>query len=233
MKNTKLLKAYCRKTGQYFCFEMAKLSGSWKAVNMIWLTNDESKIICSEINQSEYYSHTNLLPCLKCGSRKLGGCNCSSKNHPCTLGMKYQFDCSYCSELIWDYSRTNTSHTPYTKWAGISNIPNAIKDKYGNPEGSQYDLAQDGIFNGDKVVILNLCTSKTASLNCVKGALESKGFSVSITVGRIPSAPTLKSMLSTASQLWIISQEELQFTKNHYNVIKDFFDSGHGIYMGR
>ena len=95
------------------------------------------------------------------------------------------------------------------------------------------NLAQDGIFNGDKVVILNLCTSKTASLNCVKGALESKGFSVSITVGRIPSAPTLKSMLSTASQLWIISQEELQFTKNHYNVIKDFFDSGHGIYMGR
>ena len=231
MKNTKLLKAYCRNTGQHFCFEMAKISGSWKAVNMIWLTNDESKIICSEINQPEYYSHTNLLPCLHCGNRKLGGCKCSPKVHPCTKGMKYQFDCAYCSELVWDYSRSNNSKTPYTKWAGISNIPNAIKDKYGNPEGSQYDLAQDEIFNGDKIVILNLCTAKTATLNCVKKALNNKGFSVAITIGKIPSPTELQKKLSSASQLWIISQEQLQFTPKHYDVIKEFFDAGHGLYI--
>lgn len=231
MKNTKLLKAYCNKTGQYLCFEMAKFADSWRAVNMIWINDEEANIICSEINQPEYYSHTNLLPCLKCGNRKLGGCKCSTKAHSCIKGMNYQFDCSYCSELVWDYSRTKNETTPYTKWAGISNIPNALKDKYGNPEGSQYDLAQDGIFNGDKIVILNLCTSKTASLTCVKKALESKGFSVAITVGKIPSAINLKTTLSSASQLWIISQQDLQLTSNHYKVIKDFFDSGHGLYI--
>lgn len=229
MKNTKLLKAFCKQTGQHFCFEMANTTNGWRAVNMIWITDEEAKIICSEINQAEYFSNTNLLPCLHCGTRKLGGCKCSPKVHSCTKGMKYQFDCAYCSELVWDYSRSNNSKTPYNKWAGISNIPNAIKDKYGNPEGSQYDLAQDDIFNGDKIIILNLC--KTATLDSVKKALNKKGFSVAINVGKIPSPTQLQKALSSASQLWIISQEQLQFTPEHYDVIKNFFDKGHGLYI--
>ena len=66
--------------------------------------------------------------------------------------------------------------TPYTKWAGMSNIPEAIKDKYGNPQGSQYDLVEDGSFQGYKIVVLNLCDE--CYFDQPKIALEKKGFEV-------------------------------------------------------
>jgi hypothetical protein len=37
---------------------------------------------------------------------------------------------------------------PYTPFKGANAIRAANKDKYGNPEGPQYDLARDGAFQG-------------------------------------------------------------------------------------
>ena len=155
MGTNKILKARCEKTGIVFGLELKEVGSSWKVVNFVRLSDEESKIIASEIRQPHFYTNENLLACQRCGNRKVGGCCCSKGRHSCAPNMKYQFDCIYCDSLSIDYSRS-VARSPYTKWAGISNIPDAIKDRYGNPSGSQYDLAQDGSFNGYTIVLLNL-----------------------------------------------------------------------------
>lgn len=228
MSESKLLKAHCKKTSQNMCFEMKKYGNKWKAVNMIWISNEEAQIINTEIRQNTYETNTNLLPCLKCGSRKIGGCKCSKGNHACRLGMKYQYDCAYCEELVMDYQRVK-GKGPYTQWAGISNIPGAIKDKYGNPDGSQYDLAEDYGFSGEKILILNYAI--TGQLQNVCSALRKKGFTVE-EIGRFTMTPDLlRDKLKDACQLWIISTQELMLNTAHYEVIKDFFEQGHGLYV--
>lgn len=228
MSESKMLKAYCRKTNQYFGLEIKKYGSDWKVVNMIKLSDDESKIISSEIRQSSFYTNSNLLPCVKCGNRKISGCGCSVKNHACSQHMKYQFDCVYCSEFEIDYSRA-TYKGPYTKWAGMSNIPDAIKDKYGNPQGSQYDLAQDGSFVNYKIIVLNLCNE--CDFSEPRKALNKKGFEV-IEYKTIPSAKELQRAISgNNTQLWVISHKISYMNGEHLRIIRDYYESGHGVYI--
>lgn len=109
MEGTKLIKAFCEKTGQYFALEVKKYGAKWKVVNVTHLSKDEARIVSSEIEQSSFETNENLLPCLKCGTRKVGGCSCSKKNRQCGAGMKYQFDCIYCDRLKVDYSLPSAS----------------------------------------------------------------------------------------------------------------------------
>ena len=109
MAESKFLKAYCEKTNQYFGLEIKKFGSLWKVVNMIQLSNDEAKIISSEIEQSYFETNANLIACSKCGNRKVGGCSCSKRKHQCTRNMKYQFDCVYCNEFKIDYSLPTAS----------------------------------------------------------------------------------------------------------------------------
>ena len=104
MAESKFLKAYCEKTNQYFGLEIKKFGSTWKVVNMIQLSNDEAKLISSEIEQSFFETNANLIPCSRCGNRKVGGCSCSKTKHSCARNMKYQFDCIYCNELTIDYT---------------------------------------------------------------------------------------------------------------------------------
>ena len=125
--------------------------------------------------------------------------------------------------------KSKKSALPYSKWAGVSNIPTTNKDKFGNPEGAQYDLAVDGGFKGYNILILNLC--EVASMSKAVKAMEKKGFNVELIPGKIPSPSDLERKLRDKCQLWIISQADLQFTEKHYNAIKNFYDEGHGIYV--
>ena len=109
MTESKFLKAYCSKTHQYFGLEIKKFGSVWKVVNMIKLSDEEAKIISSEIEQSSFETNSNLIPCSKCGSRKVGGCDCAKKKHQCAPNMKYQFDCIYCKELSIDYTLPSRS----------------------------------------------------------------------------------------------------------------------------
>ncbi len=109
MSESKFLKAYCAKTSQYFGLEIKKFGSTWKVVNMIKLSSDEAKIISSEIEQPSFETNSNLIPCSKCGKRKVGGCSCAKKKNQCSRSMKYQFDCIYCDELKIDYSLPTAS----------------------------------------------------------------------------------------------------------------------------
>ena len=104
MEGTKFLKARCRKTGLYFGLEILQVGSKWKVVNMIRLSDEEAKLISSEIKQTAFDTNENLLACTKCGSRRVGGCTCAQKALRCSPTMDYAFGCVYCKELQVDYS---------------------------------------------------------------------------------------------------------------------------------
>ena len=104
MSNTKLVKAYCSKTNKHFGLEVLQFGGKWKVVNFIELTDDEAKITVSEVKQDSFETNTNLLPCKRCGSRKVGGCRCTERETSCSHDMKYKFNCIYCDKMTIDYS---------------------------------------------------------------------------------------------------------------------------------
>lgn len=104
MTDTKLLKAHCHKTNQYFGLEIKKYGTTWKVVNMVKLSEDEAKVVCSEVKQATFETNANLIPCTRCSNRTVGGCACPPKLHQCSRNMKYRFDCIYCKHLKIDYS---------------------------------------------------------------------------------------------------------------------------------
>lgn len=104
-------------------------------------------------------------------------------------------------------------------------------DSYGNAQGNQYDLAVDGAFEGNTIAVLFLCRDGNANFNKPKEALKQKGFSVFQWINQPPSANELKEKLKLASQLWVISGSTKTLNDEHAEVIKEFFESGKGLYI--
>ncbi len=104
MKDTKIVKAYCEKTKQYFGIEMKKVGSEWKAVDFINMSDEEAGVVSSEVKQASFKTNTNLLPCEKCGKRDIGGCGCNVAKKSCHKGDAYDFQCIYCKHLKIDYS---------------------------------------------------------------------------------------------------------------------------------
>ncbi|MBR2459680.1 MAG: hypothetical protein IKB34_00400 [Clostridia bacterium] len=229
MEETKLLKAYCRKTGKKFILQMHKKGSTWKTVNFVDLNEDEYGAIYSEIRVDSPTTADSLVPCEGCGKRNIGGCSCPQRICDCRSGTPYNFQCIYCNELKIEYSRRITGG-PYTKWAGISQIPEATKDRFGNPEGGEYDLADDGSFQGYKILIYNM--SDFSTIGGSVRALEKKGFTVDVFTGNFPETPeALKQRLADKSQFWFLSWRDKMLSDQHVRVITDFFNQGHGIYI--
>ncbi len=225
----KILKAKCKKTGRYYGLELRRVGSDWKVANMVWLNDDESKIIASEVRQPKFYTNSNLRACKGCGTREISSCSCLRKSMRCSSQMDYKLDCIYCDQLEIDYSRPTLTGGPYTKWAGQSNIPDAIKDRYGNPQGSEYDLAQDGAFNGYTIVLLNLCNE--CNFDMPRRALEKKGFKI-VEYKSMASETELRSLLNNdKSQLWVVAHRTGFMNYEHVRIIENYFNSGHGIYI--
>ncbi len=104
MENTKLLKAYCAKAKRYLGIEIKQFGSVWKVVNVIELSDEEARVVVSEIKQASFETNDNLLACAKCGKRKVGGCSCPKKSSKCRDKKIYNFQCVYCNELKIDYS---------------------------------------------------------------------------------------------------------------------------------
>ena len=102
MRDTKFVKAYCRKTGQYFGLEVKKFGLKWKVVNMIQLSEAEACVISTEVKQSGFETNSSLIACPRCGNRRVGGCSCAKKKGRCERNMPYLFDCIYCEEIRID-----------------------------------------------------------------------------------------------------------------------------------
>jgi len=104
------------------------------------------------------------------------------------------------------------------------------RDSYGNAQSSQFDLAVDGAFEGQTVVVLQL--HQTTITEPWK-ALKTKGFSVYRMQG-VPTVKQLEEALAkkNANQFWLIAGcTGQQLTDEHALAIKKFFDKGKGVYI--
>lgn len=103
---TKFLKAQCKKSKKYFGITVSKFGGVWKVINVDELDDDKAKMVTSEVRQPVFETNENLLACYKCGSRKIGGCNCATKmvKDCSSTGAKYNFQCAYCKSFEIDYT---------------------------------------------------------------------------------------------------------------------------------
>lgn len=105
------------------------------------------------------------------------------------------------------------------------------KDSYGNATGNQYDLAVDGAFAGQTILVLQLYSESSFDFKSPEKALKEKGFGVYRYISNPPDAAQLKKDLEKSCQLWIISDSYSKLGDDHLKVIKEFFDEGHGIYI--
>jgi hypothetical protein len=120
--------------------------------------------------------------------------------------------------------------SPYTPYAGHHRIPGAVTDKFGNASGSQFDLAADGAFDGAVIAVLHLYTGEGFDFALPTTALREKGFEIR----RWTSAPGVRALadgLEDACQLWLISDRTQHLDQGHLQVMRDFFDSGRGLYL--
>lgn len=108
MAELKIVKARCKKTGIYYGLEVARHGLVWRVVDVIPLTQEQGELLTSEVRQLGGFStNENLLACKQCGNRKIGGCKCSPKAHPCSPDMGYHFDCVYCREMEIIYTKAS------------------------------------------------------------------------------------------------------------------------------
>ncbi len=105
------------------------------------------------------------------------------------------------------------------------------KDNYGNAQGNQYDLAVDGAFQGQTILVLQLYSEASFDFKSPEKALKEKGFSVFRYINNPPDANQLRKDLAQSCQLWIISDSYSKLNDDHLKVIKQYFDAGHGIYI--
>ena len=118
---------------------------------------------------------------------------------------------------------------PYTQYAGQTTIIGAPKDQQGNALGTSYDLANDGAFNGETILVLHFYT-EGFDFREPQLALESKGFTV-VRYTTVPSLDVFVTEWAKASQLWVISDQSQQLNGAHIAEIETFFHSGKGLFL--
>jgi hypothetical protein len=104
-------------------------------------------------------------------------------------------------------------------------------DRWGNAQGNQNDLAVDGAFAGQTIAVLHLYTGEGFDFELPKRALKEKGFSVYRWLNQPPPPAELRRALAKSCQLWIISDQTPKLTAEHLKAIREFFDSGRGVYI--
>ncbi len=104
------------------------------------------------------------------------------------------------------------------------------KDKYGNLAGNQFDLAMDNAFSGFYIAVLQLYNELSFDFKLPTIELETKGFKVHRWKA-LPSIREFNDVLMKSCQLWIISSSYSCLKEEHLDVIKNFFDSGKGVYI--
>eukprot|EP01006_Ploeotia_vitrea_P043773 TRINITY_DN66777_c0_g3_i1.p1 TRINITY_DN66777_c0_g3~~TRINITY_DN66777_c0_g3_i1.p1 ORF type:complete len:456 (+),score=74.99 TRINITY_DN66777_c0_g3_i1:39-1406(+) len=122
----------------------------------------------------------------------------------------------------------------YSRWAGVNSIP-VSKDVHGNADGTDYDLAPDHAYKGDKIVVLNEYHLENFDFGMPLKALKDKGFKVKLfqckDAKTLPSPAVLDKEMQDATQLWLIATSNGMLAKGHRDVIKKHFNQGKGIYI--
>ena len=223
-----IIKAHCGRHGKWFLLDIDESDpGNPKVVNFMNISEEQAKSVATDVKGTSFPAAASLRPCMKCGSRKAGKCSHIEGLGRC--GLEYSYQCLFCNQLKISLGKAVSSR--YTDWVGTNFIPGAKQDKYGNAQGSEYDLAKDDGFRGFTIVILCLYTGEgiLQGMQPAIRALEKKGFTVKLKTEASPRE--LKSLLSDACQLWVISDRVRHLNDEHLRVIRDFYQQGHGLYL--
>ncbi len=105
------------------------------------------------------------------------------------------------------------------------------RDQFGNATGNQFDLAVDGAFEGQTIVVLHFYVDRSFDFSLPRDAVAEKGFSVYRYINAPPTPEELEESLSKASQLWLISGDTQLLNEKHVKVIREFYEAGHGLYI--
>jgi hypothetical protein len=112
-------------------------------------------------------------------------------------------------------------------------VVDPTRDAYGNAEAAKYDLAVDGAFGGQTVLVIDLYGGQYSQpFDGPRDALKQKGFNVVRYTG-VPALGEFEDGLKKSNQFWIISScdNAVHLTPAHQKAIKKFFDEGHGVYL--
>ena len=123
------------------------------------------------------------------------------------------------------------SHGANLSLKEVRSLMSATRDKWGNLEGADFDLARDGQFAGQKIAVLHLYTGEGFDFALPEAALKEKGFIIERWADEPPTPLELEVSLKNASQLWIISSNTAKLSSAHLNVISSFYTSGKGLYI--
>lgn len=229
---SKYIKAHCSKHDKWFAIELENQRGEMKGINFVGMTADEAKRIQTEVPGTSFRVATSMRRCVKCSTDKMGTCSHVERlraRDRSLCELPYSYQCLFCEHLRISNAKADADR--FTEWMGISNIPGVTKDRFGNPQGSQYDLAKDGGFKNHKIVFLCLYTGENIlqGLRAPIKAMEKKGFEVDLCTGAGPEE--LRRKLKDACQLWVLSDRVQRLNQDHVAVIRDFYEAGHGLYI--
>jgi hypothetical protein len=118
----------------------------------------------------------------------------------------------------------------YNSNAGTNTNEITKKDSFGNTKGNKYDLAKNDAFKGQNIAVLHLYTDEGFDFALPSKALKEKGFEI-LRWSKLPSIESFKKGLENASQLWVISSNTKYLNDEYINVIEDFFNKGHGLFI--
>ena len=107
------------------------------------------------------------------------------------------------------------------------------RDNYGNAQGTSYDLAIDGAFDGQTIVIVDYYSFQySQDFSGPKNAVKEKGFSM-LRYNQAPPIEEFTRLLEKANQFWLISScdNTVHLSAEHQKLIKLFFEEGRGVYL--
>ena len=122
----------------------------------------------------------------------------------------------------------------FASHAGLCVVDGAPIDASGNARGNEYDLVADGAFDGQRIVVLNVCPGAPVNDCCPPVvAMREKGFHVDVMTRLPDSAEEVQGILTTANQLWVISSPNtaLSLSAAQMDVIVDNWRDGLSCYI--
>jgi hypothetical protein len=101
-------------------------------------------------------------------------------------------------------------------------------DVHGNLKGNEYDLAVDGAFEGQTILVVNICGN---TMDLARAAVKEKGFNM-VVLNTFPEIAQFTEYLQKSCQFWILSGgSNNKVGEDYLKLIEAYFNSGRGVYI--
>lgn len=147
-----------------------------------------------------------------------------------SVAMSYgQYNaCAGKSEIREERVVTTVDQSTGKKFVDTVYVKPAEADAHGNLKGNQFDLAVDGAFEGQTILVVNVCGN---TMENARTALKEKGFNMVVLNG-FPEIGQFTDYLKKSCQFWVLSGgSNNKLDEEYLKVIEAYFNSGRGVYV--